>query len=130
MRNFTKEWLKAANDDLLTINEIVDNSFLTHITAFHAQQCVEKAMKAILEEYEIDYPKIRKLVKLKTLVPVELKDIDEDMLFILDDLYIESRYPGELGLLPNGKPTLEDAKEFYQFAQQLFNQICVILEFD
>ena len=27
MRNFTKEWLKAANDDLLTINEIVDNSF-------------------------------------------------------------------------------------------------------
>jgi HEPN domain-containing protein len=130
MRNFTKEWLKAANDDLLTINEIVDNSFLTHITAFHAQQCVEKAMKAILEEYEIDYPKIHKLVKLKTLVPVELKDIDEDMLFILDDLYIESRYPGELGLLPNGKPTLEDAKEFYQFAQQLFNQICVILEFD
>ena len=130
MRNFTKEWLKAANDDLLTINEIVDNSFLTHITAFHAQQCVEKAMKAILEEYEIDYPKIRKLVKLKTLVPVELKDIDEDMLFILDDLYIESRYPGELGLLPNGKPTLEDAKEFYQVAQQLFNQICVILEFD
>lgn len=130
MRNFTKEQLKAANDDLLTINEIVDNSFLTHITAFHAQQCVEKAMKAILEEYEIDYPKIRKLVKLKTLVPVELKDIDEDMLFILDDLYIESRYPGELGLLPNGKPTLEDAKEFYQFAQQLFNQICVILEFD
>ena len=87
-------------------------------------------MKAILEEYEIDYPKIHKLVKLKTLVPVELKDIDEDMLFILDDLYIESRYPGELGLLPNGKPTLEDAKEFYQFAQQLFNQICVILEFD
>lgn len=130
MRNFTKEQLKAANDDLLTINEIVDNSFLTHITAFHAQQCVEKAMKAILEEYEIDYPKIHKLVKLKTLVPVELKDIDEDMLFILDDLYIESRYPGELGLLPNGKPTLEDAKEFYQFAQQLFNQICVILEFD
>lgn len=103
---------------------------MTHITAFHAQQCVEKAMKAILEEYEIDYPKIHKLVKLKTLVPVELKDIDEDMLFILDDLYIESRYPGELGLLPNGKPTLEDAKEFYQFAQQLFNQICVILEFD
>ena len=91
MRNFTKEWLKAANDDLLTINEIVDNSFLTHITAFHAQQCVEKAMKAILEEYEIDYPKIHKLVKLKTLVPVELKDIDEDMLFILDDLYIEAR---------------------------------------
>jgi hypothetical protein len=25
MRAFTKEWLKAAHDDLLTIHEIIDN---------------------------------------------------------------------------------------------------------
>ncbi|MDD5373623.1 MAG: HEPN domain-containing protein [Sulfurimonas sp.] len=50
MRAFTKEWLKAANDDLLTINEIINNNFLTHIVAFHAQQSVEKTLKALLED--------------------------------------------------------------------------------
>ena len=62
MRAFTMEWLKASRDDLLTIEEIIDNPHLTHIVAFHAQQCVEKSMKAIIEENEIDIPKIHKLV--------------------------------------------------------------------
>ena len=35
--------------------------------------------------------------------------------FFRDD-YIDSRYPGDMGLLPYGKPTLEDAKEFHEFA--------------
>jgi len=48
----------------------------------------------------------------------------------LDDLYIESRYPGYLGLLPNGKPSLEDAKEFYDFALMIFNRICELLNID
>ncbi len=86
MRAFTKEWLKAAND------EIINNDFLTHITAFHAQKSVEKVMKAILEEYQIDFPKIHKLVKLKTLLSIELTDIDEEIMSALDELYIESRF--------------------------------------
>jgi hypothetical protein len=35
----------------------------------------------------------------------------------------ESRYPGELGLLPNGKPTLEDAREFHDFAAAIYNDV-------
>ena len=31
--------------------------------------------------------------------------LDRDMLTDLDDLYINARYPGELGLLPYGKPS-------------------------
>ena len=33
--------------------------------------------------------------------------------------YIDSRYPGELGLLPDGKPSLEEAKGFYEFAKNI-----------
>jgi len=46
----------------------------------------------------------------------------------MDSLYIDSRYPGEMGLLPYGNPTLEDAKEFYDFALYIFNKVCSILE--
>ena len=35
-----------------------------------------------------------------------------------------------MGLLPYGKPTLDDAKEFYQFAQMIFDEVCEILHVD
>jgi len=35
-----------------------------------------------------------------------------------------------MGLLPNGKPTLEDAKEFYEFALDIFNRVCKLLNVD
>ncbi|WP_295021155.1 HEPN domain-containing protein [Sulfurimonas sp.] len=120
MRAFTKEWLKAAQDDLMTIEEIIENDHLTHIVAFHSQQCVEKVMKAIIEEEEIDIPKIHKLSKLYEIVSSKLKNIDTNLISILDSLYIESRYPGDMGLLPHGKPTLQDAKEFYEFAKNIY----------
>ena len=43
MRAFTKEWLKASNDDLLTIGKLLNDAHLTHIVAFHAQQSIEKS---------------------------------------------------------------------------------------
>jgi HEPN domain-containing protein len=127
MRAFTKEWLKASKDDLLTIEEIIDNPHLTHIVAFHAQQCVEKAMKAIIEENEIDIPKIHKLLKLYDKVSFSLDGLDEELMSVLDGLYIESRYPGDMGLLPHGKPTSADAKEFYDFANNILDKVCGIL---
>lgn len=127
MRAFTKEWLKAAQDDLLTIEEILDNPHLTHIVAFHAQQCVEKSMKAIIEENEIDIPKIHKLLKLYDKVSFTLDGLDEEIMSMFDGLYIESRYPGDMGLLPQGKPSSDDAKEFYDFAMTVYNEVCTKL---
>ena len=126
MRPLTKEWLKAAKDDLMTTEKLLDNEHLTHIAAFHSQQCVEKVFKSILEEEEIDIPKIHKLKLLLNMLPkqqIEF-DYDHDTLKLLDNLYIEARYPGDFGLLPNGKPTLNDAKNFHDFAVKIFEDIC------
>jgi len=40
----------------------------------------------------------------------------------------DSRYPGEMGLLPYGKPTLKDAKEFFDFANMIYDKIINILK--
>lgn len=45
MKKVTEEWLKAARDDLDVIGRIVSAGHLSHMVAFHAQQCVEKAFK-------------------------------------------------------------------------------------
>ena len=49
--------------------------------------------------------------------------LDLTLLKTLDELCIDARYPGDLGLLPNGKPTKEDAKKFYNFAISIFRRI-------
>jgi hypothetical protein len=33
---------------------------------------------------------------------------------------MESRYPGDLGLLPEGRPSLKQAQIFYDFAQKVY----------
>ena len=51
-------------------------------------------------------------------------DIDEDLLSIVNDIYLESRYPGEIGLLDNGSmPTIEQANLFFNFAKQIQTKI-------
>ena len=61
----------------------------------------------------------------KDLIPLEA---EMEMLTDLDGLYIESRYPGELGLLPNSKPTRADAQEFYDCAKSVYEQVKRILD--
>lgn len=37
---------------------------------------------------------------------------------------------GDMGLLPHGKPTIDDAKQFYVFAKTVFDKVCNILDID
>lgn len=50
MKSMSQEWLKAAHDDLAVIDKIVSEESLSHMVAFHAQQCIEKSLKALDEE--------------------------------------------------------------------------------
>ena len=38
------------------------------------------------------------------------------------EIDVETRYPGEFGMLPDGKPTLEEAKQLFSFAEYIFQQ--------
>jgi HEPN domain-containing protein len=120
----SSEWIKAAGDDLLAVKEMMHNPELTNLAAFHAQQCVEKSFKAVLEEKDAEIPRIHGLIRLYELAGVYL-DIkaDLDMLKTLDQLYIDSRYPGITGLLPEGKPALDEALSFYKFAENIYSSV-------
>lgn len=124
MRKATTEWLKSAGMDLDSVAQIVHLEHLTPVAGFHAQQCVEKCLKAVLEEHSRNVPKDHSTLRLYGLTK-ELVSLDIDLgtLTDLDDLYIDSRYPGEQGLLPGGKPTVEDVEEFYRIAKNIYDRI-------
>jgi len=128
MKLLTGEWLRSAEDDLNLITKILSDGHLTHMVAFHAQQSIEKTFKAVLEEKGLETPKIHNLTTLFGRVEQYIgTKPDMDLLKTLDQLYVESRYPGELGLLPNGKPDQEDAKRFFEYARNLFRTISELL---
>lgn len=117
-------WMDAALIDLDVIKEIISNENLTTMTAFHSQQSIEKCLKALLEFNNQKVPKVHNIKKLLTMTQeyIDLK-IDIDLVIKIDTLYIESRYPGDMGLLPYGKPTSQDAEEFYNGAKYVFEEI-------
>ena len=97
------------------------------MTSFHSQQSVEKSLKAVLEYHSLKVPRKHDVLMLKDLVCDFIDIPDEDILEDLNALYIDSRYPGEIGLLPHGKPTIQDAQEFYTFANEIFSRVCKLL---
>lgn len=129
MKKITGDWLEAARDDLLIIHEIISNPQLTNMVAFHSQQCIEKCLKAILEEFENKVPRIHNLERLLALTSkyIEIPGITITVIEEMDKLYTESRYPGELGLLPEGKPSIDDANTFYEHAQLVYDHVHQLL---
>ncbi len=123
MKKQTKYWLKLANEDLAVIQKIIHDPALTNMVAFHAQQAIEKSFKAILEEKEAKVPRIHNLITLFELVKKYIELNDLEIIKELNEAYIETRYPVDLGLLPSGKPSQEKAEQFFKVARKINTQI-------
>lgn len=111
-----------ADRDLEAAKSLLENRYVANVVLFHCQQCIEKSLKAILEEHEIEVPRIHSVVRLFGIITENLElgyKIDEDALNLVDDIYIDTRYPGVLGLLPTGFPSQEEAAEVLRIARNI-----------
>ena len=129
MKLITEEWLDRAKEDLDVAAEILPREHLTNMVAFHSQQAVEKTLKGIIEEFEIGFVKTHNLERLLSMVLKQMSlDLDLNIIKRLDEVYISTRYPGDLGLLPSGKPTIQDAKELFDFAEAIYRNVKKIIK--
>lgn len=128
MKPVTEAWLVTAGDDLEAIRALRGNPQLTAVVAFHAQQCVEKCRKAVAEERMGTVPRVHDLRRLWEVVADQFSCmLNLDVLRELTDVYTDCRYPGDLGLLPSGKPMEQDAARFEQCADQVYAIVLSIL---
>lgn len=129
MKPITRAWLESAYDDIRAMEQMLGFADLTNMVAFHAQQTVEKTFKAIIEEWEMGFVKTHSLIRLYALVQPHHDLVGNmDMLERLDSVYTEARYPDEMGLLPFGKPTLNESDHFYKFSTEIWKQAKAELE--
>ncbi len=124
MKATTKDWLNFAEVDLKSCGKLLEDDFLTNSVAFPSPQTIEKCFKAVYEESGKSIPRIHNLLTLYNGIPEEYSiDLDEDLLEKTDEVYIESRYPGDIGILANGKPSVSEAKELYEFAGLVYDLV-------
>ena len=99
------------------------------MAAFHCQQSIEKSFKAVLEEHEQIVPRIHDLITLraKTEKYCEL-ELESALLNQSNELYMDARYPSDLGLLPGGKLPLNLARQMYTLARRICETIAHGLE--
>ena len=123
MKQTTRDWLTAAEDDFLAAKKLTGEDRLTNIVSFHCQQCLEKSFKAVIEEQGKPSIKSHDLLRLQLNANIKLAKSESTLLAIINEVYIDSRYPGDLGLLPHGKPTIKEAETFLEFCESVYYRL-------
>ena len=110
-------WAARAEEDfILARTALRRKQPLTYGACFHAQQCAEKYIKALLVSAGADFPKTHDLLMLNNLCSTNgiLLEIDPKHLNTLTDYAVRTRYPGS-------DPTVQDAKEALELAKLVRN---------
>ncbi len=110
-----KQWILLAEDDLKTVeNELKSDEPVTRSICFHAQQCVEKYLKAYLTLKQRAFRKthdIEELIFLCKNLDAEFDKLYEIKSHELNKYAIDVRYPDDIYF-----PTLEEAIEAKKIA--------------
>lgn len=91
-------WLAKAEEDLLAGDLILRGSMPSYETvSFHAQQAAEKALKALLVRYQVDFSKTHNIGELLLLAELVAPRISEKLAETrtLTPYAVGARYPGE-----------------------------------
>ena len=114
MKSITGEWITKAEGDFATAQR--ELSAIQHpnydAVCFHSQQCVEKYLKAFLQETNIAFPKTHDLADLLALtlsVEASWSSLTSD-LNVLSAFAVEYRYPGTPPTLPRLKRVFKSVR--------------------
>ena len=120
-----KRWMNYSETDLRAAHALLDSGeFFPRQICFLAQQCGEKAIKAILVFEEVNFPKNHDLDRLRDLVPEgwKVKEQFPD-LAELTIWAVEARYPG------NTPDVVEyEARETLHLAEAVFDTVSAELK--
>jgi HEPN domain-containing protein len=99
MKPLTHDWIEKAEGDFNTASrELRACKFPNYdASCFHAQQCAEKYLKAVLQEAEIPFGKTHHLIALLELILgiISSFEILRPQLQSLNTYSVSIRYPGE-----------------------------------
>jgi HEPN domain-containing protein len=125
MKPLTREWIDKAEGDFATASREMRARKSPNYDAacFHAQQCVEKYFKALLQEFAIPFGKTHHLISLLELsIGVEPSmEMFRPQLQSLNTYSVSIRYPGEAADRVMARNALRIAKTLRTQFRQKFS---------
>lgn len=114
------DWLRRARSDLALACIPLPPDVLYHELCFHAQQAVEKSIKAVLIQHHVEFRRVHDIAYLLGLLPSDISLPPEAIESVsLSSYAVMSRYPGEYE---------EITEEAYQEAVRIARAIFVWAE--
>lgn len=120
------QWIAKAESDLISASCILKlkKDCPTDTVCFHAQQCIEKYIKAILVLRGTNFPKTHDIAHLMAMLPASWRPkLDDAQQERLTDYATVSRYPGDYEPI-----SLTEAKEAVKLARRVKKEIQKFLE--
>ncbi len=113
-------WLQYAYDDLQSAKVLL-KEVIYNMVCFHSQQAAEKLFKSFIASYHEEIPRTHNLIRLHKICEdlYGKIEIDSEILIFLNDVYIDSRYPADFGVLPSGQSGEKEAKIAYSYANAI-----------
>ncbi|MFQ5341953.1 MAG: HEPN domain-containing protein [Anaerolineae bacterium] len=115
-------WVARAEEDYTLARSALRHKLpLTYGATFHAQQCAEKYLKALLVARNQPFPRTHDLAALSDLCHQSgiIVPVDQDLLQRLAAYAVQVRYPGEDPTPDEAKEALQTARAVRQFAREL-----------
>jgi HEPN domain-containing protein len=127
LRDYVQKWLFRADEDVAVIDRLIQSEPQAYASTicFHAQQAVEKYLKAALAWKGVDFPRTHDvdflLAECRKVVGGELDHID---LKSLTDFGVSVRYPDDFYV-----PNLSEATYYAQVAREIQAVISRLIQF-
>ena len=120
-----KEWMAKAENDLKSAAYLLKvKDCPTDTVCFHAQQCVEKYLKALLVARGLEFSKTHDLGELIILIPARVRPhLDDREQDRLTDYATVTRYPGDYEPI-----SLSEARQAVKIARRVRREVRKILE--
>ncbi len=115
--DFVQQWLNKAHEDLEAARVLLKSDFEGYESVgFHAQQAVEKFIKAVLVRHQIELQKTHDIALLRKLVAQADQALAENLApaDAVTPYGVEFRYPGDLDALSR-----EQGVQALQLAEQV-----------
>ena len=114
--NHIENWLFRAREDLSVMNRLAEAEieFYTSTICFHAQQSVEKYLKAYLIYHDVDFPRTHDVDFL-----IDKCRIIDNQSFVIDlksltEFGVSIRYPDDFFI-----PGIKETKEYIEIANNI-----------
>lgn len=122
------EWLIKAYHDLSSAQILYNAHHFTDTIGYDLQQAIEKTLKTFIAYENKKIMKTHELVDIYNLVGdyIHLDDSQVKLLAVATDYYAEDKYPSLHYILPQR----QEIKQVLDFATDLFEQVCQILNIE